>query len=232
MVTGSTARTGQLLADDGPPALLAAIRERRSISKVGPERPPRELIEQVLEAATWAPNHRLTEPWRFIVIAGEARHDLGRAMARAHVAAMSGEVDDSAAEFARLAAKPLRAPVIIAVGVEPATGPKIIEAEEIAAGAAAVQNLLLAAHALGLGAMWRTGAAVDADEVKTLLGLSARAHLIGFVYLGYPVRAPPRRERTPAAMVTRWLGWEPDLEESEEFALREVTSSEVFRVNL
>ncbi|MDQ3044099.1 MAG: nitroreductase family protein, partial [Chloroflexota bacterium] len=49
---------------------MTAIRERRSIGKVGPERPPRELIEQVLEAATWAPNHRLTEPWRFIVIAG------------------------------------------------------------------------------------------------------------------------------------------------------------------
>jgi nitroreductase len=207
-------------------ALLAAIRERRSIGKVGPERPPRELIERLLEAATWAPNHRLTEPWRFIVIAGEARHALGTVMARAHVADITGDDADLAAEFARIAAKPLRAPVIIAAGVEPATGPKIVEAEEVAAGAAAVQNLLLAAHALGLGAIWRTGpAAYDAD-VRAWLGLSARAHLLGFVYLGYPAMDPPRRERTPAALHTLWLGWSPDQTTSEAIVRTLVTKWE------
>src|SRR4051812_17352003 len=62
--------------------VLEAIRTRRSIGKVGPERPPRELIERLLEAATAAPNHHLTEPWRLIVLAGPARDELGEVTAR------------------------------------------------------------------------------------------------------------------------------------------------------
>src|SRR4051794_16216479 len=63
--------------------VLEAIRTRRSVGKVGPERPPRELIEQLLEAATAAPNHHLTEPWRLIVLAGRTREELGGGTARA-----------------------------------------------------------------------------------------------------------------------------------------------------
>src|SRR5687767_13152960 len=61
--------------------VLEALRSRRSIGRVRPERPPRAVIEEIIEAATWAPNHRLTEPWRFIVLAGQAREALGREMA-------------------------------------------------------------------------------------------------------------------------------------------------------
>ena len=190
--------------------VLEAIRTRRSIGKVRPERPPREAIEAIIEAATWAPNHRLTEPWRFFVVAGDARRELGEAMARGQAARRTGDGGDSRADYALAAAKPLRAPVVIAVAVEPASGPKVVEIEEVAAGAAAVQNMLLAAHALGLAAMWRTGEPSYDPAVKAFFGLAPTAHLLGFVYVGYPDMAVPERARRPASEVTCWLGWDED----------------------
>lgn len=191
----------------GAEAVLGAIRSRRSVGKVGPERPTRETIEQVLEAATWAPNHHLTQPWRFVVLAGEARRALGEAIARATVGVPATEEERVA--FDRASAKPLRAPVVLAVAVEPAGG-KIPEIEEVAAGAAAVQNLLLAAHALGLAAIWRTGSGCYQAAVKKHLGFGSASHLLGLVYLGYPVTDPPIRERLPATALTEWRGWDDD----------------------
>ena len=183
--------------------VLDAIRARRSIGRVRPECPPRALIEQLLEAATWAPNHRLSEPWRFVVLAGDAPLRLGEVMARSLDATLPPEARDRQAQLDKARAKPLRAPVVVAVGVVPQTGPKVIEVEEVLAGGAAVQNLLLAAHDLGLAAMWRTGEPAYDPAVKAFLGLPANAHLIGFVYLGYPDAPPSRKRRRPATESTR-----------------------------
>lgn len=184
---------------DQADAVLEAIRSRRSNGRVLPEMPPRALIERVIEAGTYAPNHRLTEPWRFIVLTGGARTALGHVLAG--LKAGGGE-----AEIAKERAKPLRAPVLIAVAAEPATGPKVVESEEIAAVAAAAQNMLLAAHALGLAAIWRTGDPCYSDAVREHLGLRQGAHVLGFIYLGYPdPSAPPARSsRRPAAELTVW----------------------------
>ena len=186
--------------------VLDAIRSRRSVGKVGTERPARETIERVLEAATWAPNHHLTQPWRFVVLAGEARQALGDAIARATIGEPASEEERAA--FVRAAAKPLRAPVVVAVVVEPAASAKIPEIEEIAAGAAAVQNLLLAVQALGLAAIWRTGGGCYQAAVKEHLGFGPGSHLLGLIYLGYPVADPPVRERISATGLTEWRGWE------------------------
>ncbi len=194
----------------GRKSVLEAIRSRRSVGKVRPERPPRDVIEQIVEAATWAPNHRLTEPWRFYVLAGDARAALGQVMGRAQ-AARASSTADPAATFAKAAAKPLRAPVVIAVAVEPTGGPKVVEVEEVAAGAAAVQNMLLAAHELGLAAIWRTGDPAYDPAVKAFFELPPTAHLLGFVYVGYPDMPPPERARRPVADVTHWLGWDDEL---------------------
>ena len=199
-------------------AILEAIRTRRSIGNVRAERPPRALIEMIIEAGTWAPNHRLTEPWRFIVLAGEARRAFGSVLGELHAAKRAGATglsDDAALAEARAAqikaaSKPLRAPVVIVVAVEPVVGPKVVEAEEMMAGAAAVQNMLLAAHALGLAAIWRTGDVAYDPAVKAFFGLESTAHLLGFIYVGYPDGTPPQRERTAADEVTRWLGWDDD----------------------
>ncbi len=165
------------------------------------------MIEHVIEAAGWAPNHYKTEPWRFTVLTGSAREDLGRAMADSLRRRLPAP-DSPAAEamLIKERAKPLRAPVVIAVAVKPSDRPKVREVEEIEAGAAGVENMLLAAHALGLGAMWRTGEAAYDPEVKRFLGFPPTAHIAAFVYLGYPdVPELPKRERDLSA-VTRWIG--------------------------
>lgn len=187
---------------------LAAIRTRRSIGRVRPEAPPREIIEQLLDAATRAPNHRLTEPWRFFVLAGAAREALGEVLGRIEAATSGPAIKDVEARVARARSKPLRAPVIVAAAVVPTRGPKVVEIEEIAAGAAAVQNLLLAAHALGLAAIWRTGDPCYDPAVKAHFGLPEHAHLLGFIYVGYPDGPQPRVPRKPASELTEWRGWE------------------------
>jgi len=121
--------------------VIEAIRSRRSIGKVTDQRPSREQIETILDAATWAPNHHLTHPWRFVVVAGDERIRFGEVMARSKLDRMEREGRSTGGEAERLVAKALRAPVIIAVGVELTDAPKVIEVEEIESGAAAVQNM-------------------------------------------------------------------------------------------
>jgi len=190
---------------------LEAIRTRRSVGKVRPERPPRELVEQVVEAATLGPNHHLTQPWQMFVLAGRERERLGEAMAQALRARLKQPPAESAQLAALLAAeraKPLRAPVVIAVAMRHVEHPKAIEPEDLLAVAAGVENLLLAAHALGLGAIWRTGEAAHDPRLAGFFGLGPRDRLVGFVYLGYPAAPPPPAARGPAADFAAWRGWE------------------------
>lgn len=184
--------------------LLTALKNRRSVSRVAEEEPPEALIRTMLEAATWAPNHHLTEPWRFFVFRGAARAKLGAVMGEA---AARREDDPGKAEAARgrMLQKPLRAPYIIAVATEPDPAERIFEVEEIAAAAAATQNMLLAAEALGLGAIWRSGWVTYCDEVREYLGLSERATVLGFVYVGYTSFPAAARVRQPVEAVTTWM---------------------------
>ncbi|MDW8059410.1 MAG: nitroreductase [Thermomicrobium sp.] len=176
-------------------AVLDAIRGRRSVKQVRPDPVPRELVEQLLEAAVWAPNHHLTQPWRFFVLTGEARVALGEVLAR--------DPGLSPSKREAIRQKPLRAPVVIAVAIEPHPDRPLLD--EIAAGAAAIQNMLLAAHALGLGAIWRTGRAIEDPAVKTFFGLSDRAFLLGFVYVGFPAAVPEPPPRRPVSECTVWF---------------------------
>jgi len=182
--------------------LFEALFTRMSIGKVAPDPVPRALIEKILEAAAQAPNHHKVQPWRFIVLTGAARERLGDLMARSLLAR---EPDAPAEIVAAERAKPLRAPVLIAVGVDKPNGPKIVEMENICAAAAATENMLLAAHALGLAAQWRTGAAATDPQVKAWLGLAADQHLIAFVYLGWCLVEPQGYTRPPASEHTVWI---------------------------
>jgi nitroreductase len=163
--------------------VFEAIHNRHSIKKVRQDPLPRQLIEKLLDAAVQAPNHYKVRPWRFVVLTGEARHRLGDVM--------SASLRDRHPEFPHEAFDkahdtPLQAPVVIAVGVDKPSEAKVSQIENIAAVAAAVENLLLAAHALGLGAKWRTGEWAENVKVKEFLGFEKDQHLIGFIYVGYP----------------------------------------------
>jgi nitroreductase len=185
------------------------IKRRRSTGKMNGERPTREQIELLLEAATHAPNHYHVQPWKFIVLAGNAREELGTVMA----ISLANRLEETTSEKARAILqkernKPLRAPVVIVVVAEPPKQPKVKEIENIEAVSAAVQNMLLTAEELGLACMWRTGDAAYDPQVKQWLGLESGDQIVAFLYVGYP--AMPRLERTPVSFKekTTWSGWE------------------------
>ncbi|MCX6064445.1 MAG: nitroreductase [Chloroflexi bacterium] len=182
--------------------IFTAIYERHSIGKVKPDPLPRELIEKLLSAAAQAPNHFKIRPWRFVVLTGKGREGLGNAMA----ASFKAKFPDIAAEaFEKERQKPLRAPLVIAVAVDKPTEPKMDEVENISAAAAACQNILLAATALDLGAVWRTGDTARDPEIKKFLGFAPDQHLIGFLYIGYIESPSPVPERPSFADRTVWI---------------------------
>lgn len=183
--------------------LMEAIKGRRSIGRVKPDEVERALIEQMLEAAVWAPNHHLTEPWRFIVMTGEGRRALGDAYAA--VARATAEPEQTAEQRDKHIAKALRAPVVIAVAASPSDNASVPQIEELAAVHAAVQNMLLVAHALGLGAIWRSGAPTYHPLMQAAFGLQPQEQLVGFIYVGYPAAASAAGGRTAAASKTVWL---------------------------
>lgn len=188
--------------------IFDSIQRRRSIGKMTGERPTRQQIERLLEAATHAPNHHNEQPWKFIVLAGESRAAIGEVMAES-LAARLEDVDDENAQ-ARLAKernKLLRAPVIIVVAAEPPRHPQALEIENIQAASAAVQNMLLAGEEMGLATMWRTGDAAFDPRVKRALGLSPRDHIIAFLYVGFPAIPKLERHPVPFEEKTTWLGW-------------------------
>ncbi|WP_195576539.1 nitroreductase family protein [Paenibacillus sp. 1001270B_150601_E10] len=186
--------------------LLEAIHTRRSIGKVQDTPVEREKIEQLLEAATWAPNHHKTEPWKFFVLTGEGRRPLGRTLA--DIAAVKME-DPSTPEnqetLERQKLLPFRAPVVIAAAAIPSDDPKAVHIEEIGAVNAAIQNMLLAAHSLGLGAVWRTGLPTYHPKMKELFKLREQDEVLGFIYIGYPDMTPKPGTRIPFAEKTVWI---------------------------
>lgn len=167
--------------------LFEAIHGRRTISKVKPDALPREMIEKLLSAAVQAPNHYKVRPWRFVVLTGNGRKKLGDVMAASFLDRNPATPPEGLDKTRSL---PLRAPMIIAVGVDKPSEAKVLEIENITAASAAGQNILLAAHALGLGAIWRTGEWARDAKVKEFLGFAADQHILGFVYIGYPEVLP------------------------------------------
>ena len=176
--------------------LYEALRTRRSSSRFAAEPPPRELIERLVEAATWAPNHHLTEPWAFHVLAGNARGSLARSIADALPAERSTE-----GERAAILAKLEHSPIVIVL-TQRGDADAVRSLEDYAACACATQNLLLAAHAEGLAAKWSTGKLARSPGAARHLGLGEHDRIVAYVYLGYPAEPSPPRgpQRAPAAI--------------------------------
>ena len=162
--------------------LFEAIHNRHSQGKVKSDAISRELIEKLLDAAAQAPNHFKVRPWRFVVLTGDSRNRLGDVMSASQ---RDRKPDTPSEALDKTRALPLRAPALIAVGVDKPAEEKVLEIENIAAVSAACQNILLAAHGLGLSAIWRTGEWARDAKVKEYLGFTTDQHLIGFIYVGY-----------------------------------------------
>lgn len=182
--------------------VFEAIHTRQSIGGIKPDPVSRDLIERMLAAAVQAPNHYKVRPWRFVVLTGGARERLGEVMVES-MRKRDPDVGDD--RLVRERARPLRAPMLIAVGVDKPSIAKAIEIENVCAAAAAVQNLLLAAHALGLASKWRTGPAAYDSDIKAFLGLQPDQHLIGFIYVGYAEAEPAPASRPAHDDRTVWM---------------------------
>ncbi len=141
------------------------------------------LIEEVLEAANWAPTHGYTEPWRFTVFTGSGLSRLGTFLADLDQTDQAAK-DFNATRYERLAKRPLKASHVIGVGMKRGDNPKVPEVEEICSVAMAVQNMWLTAHAMGLGAYWSTGELAFRPETRELFGLEKGDRSLGFFYIG------------------------------------------------
>lgn len=183
-----------------------AIRTRRSVGKVKSDPVSQENIEAILEAGTWAPNHKHTEPWRFFVMRDGGRELLGNALADiAEVNAKDKSAEEIAAARESAMSKAKRSPVVIGVAVTPSDDPKVIELEEYGAVFAAIQNMLLEAHGLGLGAVWRTGEPCYHKLMNEAFGLREKDKMLGFIYLGIPDMEPKAGKRENANTKTVWI---------------------------
>jgi nitroreductase len=160
---------------------IEALTSRRSPPKLVDPAPSDAQLEAMLGAAIRAPDHGRLRPWRFIVMRGAARERLGQVLGEALRSRDPAVPDDV---VARERQKPLRAPLVVAVAAALDESHKIPVVEQMLAAGAATQNILLAAHAMGFGAWWRTGDGAYDAHVKQALGLKPGDAIVGFLYLG------------------------------------------------
>jgi nitroreductase len=162
--------------------LLTAIDTRTSAGRLTHPGPTPEHLALILDAAAHAPDHGRLRPWRFIVLDAELRESFSLAAAAAKRAGLPGMSDE---QFAAERDKLARSPRIVVVGCAVRRDQtKIPEIEQVIAAAAAAQNLFLAAHDLGYGVMWKTGAAAYDSAVKATVGLAPDDHIVAIMHLG------------------------------------------------
>jgi nitroreductase len=183
--------------------LSDAIHQRRSIKRFTARPVSREEVERLIDAATCAPNHHLTQPWRFYVLGPLARHAYGLALG----ARKARKLEDSAkAEQVRetVAAEHLALPCMIAVGVVASENAEMAE-ENYAAAMMAIENLALAAVDLGLGTHIKTGAVMADPAARAAVGLPESERIVAIVNAGEPAELPSPKQRSPATALTTWV---------------------------
>ncbi len=189
--------------------VFEAITTRASAAALTEPGPSDAQIGALLHAGACAPDHGRLRPWRFLVVRGQARDELGELMA---AATRARQPDASEDMLERERRKPLRAPVIVIVAVVLTLQSKIPEIEQMLSAGAAAQNILLAAHGFGFGAIWRTGAPAYDPEVAKGLGLPESARIVGFLYIGSAVSSPVSRRPATGVNVLEWNSKSRDVE--------------------
>jgi nitroreductase len=175
---------------------------RASALKLQEPGPTQEDLDTMLRSALRAPDHGRLRPWHFIVISGDERARFGTLLAES----LKARAPDTTQEMLdREQQKALRAPVIVIVVARVKPSEKIPEVEQIISAGAAAEHIMLAAQALGYGAMWRTGEPAYDARVKAGLRLQASDTIVGILYIGTPAMAPRELSRLELSdFVTRW----------------------------
>jgi nitroreductase len=185
--------------------VLEVIRTRRSIGQFKPEPVPAELIQELLDTAVFAPNHRLTEPWSFHVLGPESKRRFAEIRRNARRDALPDpHAPEAQPALQKLYDTTLHTPAIIVFTAAGHPDPELTEENEWATFGAAYA-FMLGAWAKGVGTYFRTGRGVlGSPELRALLSLPPDGRIIGVVYAGYP-EAVPQKKRTPASEKTAWL---------------------------
>jgi nitroreductase len=183
---------------------LELLLNRESALKLESPGPTNAELEVMFRSALRAPDHGRLRPWQFVVITEQKREAFGvllaDSMARRNPRA-------PAEELARERGKAMRAPVIVVAAARVTKEHKIPEMEQLISAGAAAENLVLAANALGYGAMWKTGAPAYDTSVKEALGIAQDHAVVGFLYLGKQVGGGIQVPRpVPENHVSVWAG--------------------------
>ncbi len=179
-----------------------AISTRRSIKKFTGRSVTREEIETLLAAAVAAPNHRLTQPWRFYVLGPDARQAYGLVLGERKARKIE-DLDAARAMRDTVAAEHRVLPAMLIVAVVDNENPEIKE-EDYAAVMMAIQNLSLAALEIGLGTHIKTGAVMSDPSARTAAGVKDNERIVAVVNIGAPADVPPAKKREPATAFTTW----------------------------
>lgn len=182
-----------------------AIRSRRTISKFTGEPLPAATVQRLLLAGIWAPNHHLTEPWRFVVLGPLAQRQLAGRFADLKAAKVpAGDVERKARIREEHLRKFLAFPTIVAVASS-REGDEQGRREDYAATACAIQNIQLAAWAEGVGVKWSTAAVIRDPLAYDVLAIDPdRFEIVGLLFMGYPAEIPVReRRRSPSEIISQ-----------------------------
>ncbi len=183
---------------------LELLRTRCSALKLGEPPPSAQALHAILESASSVPDHGRLQPWRLILIEGEARLGFGEVLAEA-LSRRNPLANEQA--LAREREKALRAPLIIVVATRCDPSAKIPIIEQIVSGGCAAHSIMLAAFAQGLGAMWRTGEPAYDNAVKSALGIEPDDLIVGFLYVGTDGGGPATRpQRASEEFAQHWTG--------------------------
>lgn len=188
-----------------PPA-LHALDARRSVpaKQLGEPGPDAATLMRMLTSAVRVPDHGKLVPYRFLRLAGDARHSLGAFLAER---ALQRDPQASAAQLDKDRQRFSHAPLIITVIASPRPNPKVPEAEQLMTAGCVCFALLQAAQALGFGAQWLTAWMAFDPAVHAHLGLAEGEQIAGFIHIGTPKTEVPERERPdPAALLQDWEG--------------------------
>lgn len=186
--------------------LLDIIRDRRSypLKDVAPDPIDLDDVRTMLEAANWAPTHGMTEPWRFAVISGDSRRELGEHFAEAYRLLTPQAQYKASAEQAQRE-RPFLAPVWISLGLWRTEKSPMPEWEDLASVAIAAQHIHLVATSMGYACKWTSGDIVRHPAVLAHVGLEAPSKLMGFLYLGKPApTATLSGRRSPIDTKVTW----------------------------